>query len=305
MERMYDLLSISTKTILLAAALYACGPKSGETNPESGTTTQSTTDPTKGNSFIDPNPSQTEVYCTIDEFRNLVHHGTPSAHSEIAETTIQFTVGSYQAIVGEMPICIDTMGMVIHYGFDAEADTLSLAFSFACMTIDKDDMGWINTPDSPLYTIDENNKLSAVPTTLTEWRGSIGKAFKDNIVVDKYDHKKFQYIYKDIDPYMVYKFSQIDNLIEHNKLASTDWVEVVAIAEPIVWPKPDRGAYFSMRTCLVAKDATGRLINDTPPPAGSMYENRGSDLGSPCPVACGDYAVFMSKGVDIRSTCKP
>ncbi|MEZ4739098.1 MAG: hypothetical protein R2818_07000 [Flavobacteriales bacterium] len=253
--------------------------------------------------FPEPAVSAKELACAEAEFAGKVHYGTPAAHDTIIPTTIQFTVESYRAIAAGLSNCSDTLGMVIHYGFDPDADTLSLAFSFACMTIDKDDMGTINTPDQPLYIIDKAHKLIAVSGSLTAWRTAQGKAFRENIVVDKYDQDKFQNIYKDFDPYMVYKFSRIDSLIKHNSLKPTDRVEVVAIAEPEVWPKTDRGAYFSMHTCLVARTSAGRIIDDTTHVPAAMYAARGADLGSPCPVACGGYVVFLDKGVDVRASC--
>lgn len=303
MERMYNLVSVSFRTVLMAAALQACGPDQNEMDQKSEEPA-SRAEQEREAGFLEPNPPEKDVKCAITEFVNLVHHGTPSAHSKINVTSIRFTVESYQQAKASLSGCTETTGMVIHYGFDPVADTLSLAFSFACMDIDADGMGPINTPDSPLYVIDANRKLGPVTTTLKDWRDSVGKAFRDNIVVDKYDHDKFQYIYKETNGYMAYKLQQVDDLIAHNNLSKTDWVEVVAIAEPLFWPKPNRGADFSMRTCLVAYDSNGRMLADTNPPLGTPYQNRASDLGSPCPVACGDYAIFQDKGIDVRKPCK-
>lgn len=253
--------------------------------------------------FIEPRVIQSDLACAEAELNEVVHYGTPAKHQPLSPHTIQFTRQSYEEIRNDFTPgqCEpERSGLAILYGFDAEAHHVVCAFSFVCMDL-VNDIGPYTIPQTPLYTI-QNNALTATTMTLDQWWTGPGQAFQENIVVDRYDNDAFQFIYTDERPHMVYKLEQVDSLIADNHLGAADRVEVVLVAEPQAWSKLDRGALFSMKTCLVAVNGTGRLIGNES--NDGTYAMRGADLGSACPPMCTGIAVFQSKGVDVRASCK-
>jgi hypothetical protein len=256
--------------------------------------------------FLNDYVTEREVYCAEEEFKKIVGHGTTTNPDPIVTPAITFSVESFRELKADfMPSCNDTSGLVIHYGFDITGKTLSLAFSAVCIDL-KDDVGEYAIPETPLYVLDSNSKFIPAPQgSLTAWRAGPGKAFQEQVVVDKYDHKRFQLIYADKFAHMVYTFGQVDSLIIDNQLIASDYVEVVPVAEPERWSTMDRGADFSMKTCLVAVDRTGRRLKNTPhAPGEGKFKDRGSDLGSACPPLCDGWALFAKRGTDVRKNCK-
>ncbi len=252
--------------------------------------------------FIEPRVIASDLDCAEAELNAVVHYGTPAQHQALSPHTIQFTRQSYEEIRNDFtPGQCEPgrSGLAILYGFDPEAHHVVCAFSFVCMDL-VDDIGPYTIPQTPLYTI-QNNALTTTTMTLDQWWAGPGQAFQENIVVDKYDNNAFQSIYTDQRPHVVYKLEQVDSLIADNHLGEADRVEVVLVAEPEAWSKLDRGANFSMKTCLVAVDQTGRLIGNEA--NNGTYAMRGADLGSACPPMCADIAVFQGRGVDVRAGC--
>lgn len=291
--------------LALVCALSACGGTEQPSGSDPGTV-QKAGDQGAMAGLRLPQQAVTawELGCVTREFKGQVHWGTPAAHDTIELRTLRFTVESYRIQAAEL-VCLpeQTPGLVVHFGADAPNKTLSLAYSFVCMDLDSIDEGRYVLDDKICLT-DANDELDGSNMTLADWRSTIGKTFQDNIVVDKYDHDRFQYIYKDVDGHMVFKLRQIDDLIRDNALAATDHIEVVPIAEPLTWPKTDRGADFTMRVCLVALKGNVRQISDAPQGAGDgRFTKRGSDLGSACPPLC-DVVAFASSGVEVRKSCQ-
>lgn len=254
--------------------------------------------------FKHPYVTKTELECAEKEFTDMVHFGTPSVHTSIAKDTIQFEVGSYNDLKATIDTCQHTPGLVIHYGLDSASKALSFAFSAVCMHLSGIE-GTYSIPSAPLYVLDAGGKFDAtVFTDLNAWRNGPGQYFQDNIVVDKYDNGSFQAIYANTDGHMVYKFDQIDALISDNGIGANDFVEVVPVAEPEKWAKVDKGADFSMKTCLVSRADNTRLIDVGPGPGSpGQFKLRGTDLGSACPPLCGGAVLFATEGVDVRKSC--
>lgn len=248
--------------------------------------------------------SKKELSCVEQEYADHVHWGKPHAHQQLTSAIIRFTEESYRKLesgftCGEG----ETPGLMIRFGADSENKALSLAYGFVCMNLDDNGKGTF-VEDDKLYVINEDDSLVGSTSSLSDWQAAQGKAFQDNVLVDKYDNKAFQYIYKDYRGHTIHKLSEINDLIAHNELAGTDFVEIVPIAEPRIWPKYDQGSEFTMRTCLVAvKAGSRRITDDVPPSPASRLTDRGTDLGSVCPPLCLSV-TFPAHGVAIRKSCK-
>jgi len=245
--------------------------------------------------------NKAELGCVEKEYDSHVHWGTPLVHDVLTPTTIRFTKASFQEMAGEFE-CSGTAGLMIHYGANDANKTLSLAYSMVCMTLDEEEEGTYGE-DIHLYVTDSAGSLVKFGFATSIWQDEQGKDFQENVVVDSYDDSLFRYIYKEINGHSIHKVTEIDELIEHNELVDTDFVEVVPIAEPLVWAKTDRGAGFIMRTCLVAvKDNSRRITSDPQTPPNGRLTDRGTDLGAVCPPLCNDVA-FPQYGVAIRKGC--
>lgn len=294
----------------VAALFLACNTPGPQVPiPQQEKDTSVVVDPAKkSRSFRDSQVKADELACAVQEFNTKVHVGTPADHAALAPTTIQFTVGSYNAFkAANQASCDGVPGMAIHYGLNAATNQLSFAFSFVCMEL-VDDIGPYSVPNAPLYVPTQQNgwALATGALILSTWRSSLGQAFKNRIVVDEYDNNAFQNIYTNTFSHMVYKLSQIDVLIEDNHLGEQDWIEIVPVAEPEKWSIQHRGALFSLKTCLVAKNETGRMVsNDEASPGDGVFRMRGSDLGAACPPLCNNMAVFTAHGVALRNGCPP
>jgi len=191
---------------------------------------------------------------------------------------------------------------MIRFGADATNKTLSLAYTFACMQLDENGKGTF-AEDEKLYVINMDDSLIEYTSPLPDWQAAEGSAFQNNVLVDKYDNNAFQYIYKKDPGHSIHKLSEINDLITDNELAETDFVEIVPIAEPRIWPKYDQGSEFTMRTCLVAiKTNTRRITDDAPSSPGYRLTDRGTDLGSVCPPLCLGVA-FPTIGLAVRKSC--
>lgn len=287
--------------LLLCFTLVACG---GGTNPEVPTT--STTTDSAAIAITLPNSAVTakELACVQKEYVEKVHWGTPASHSGLTAKVIRFTVASYNQLMNATNCGNNKkVGLMVHYGANASEKALSFAYSVVCMELDGNNEGTY-TMDSVISVIDSNDRLVAAPIGISQWRQTVGKVFQENIVVDKYDNNRFQYIYRDTYGHITFTKEQVDDVIAHNALGGTDHVEVVPIAEPLVWPRTDRGADFTLRTCLVGQKDGIRRIDDVVQPAGAgVFAMRGSDLGSACPPLC-DVVAFPSSGVAVRASCQ-
>ena len=249
--------------------------------------------------------TEQELGCLQAEFVSHVKWGDPMDPEAVTTTVpLRFSVGSFRNRLAAVACDSgEVVGLMIHFGADASKRELSLAYSFACMTL-VDDEGEF-TMSGDLLVTDEKEALVSYGGSLEHWRAGPGLAFKENILVDQYDDDRFVKRYMDEWGRMLYRASEIEQLIDDNGLSSTDLVEVVAVSEPLAWVTTNIGGDFTMRTCLVAvKDGLRRINNVPHGPGVPELSFRGADLGSACPPLCGPRVAFPTHGVAFRPGCK-
>ena len=252
--------------------------------------------------------TKSELYCGEQEFDSLVHWGNPATHVPMTGSIPRFTVGSFQALLPNQSCSgNEELGFLVRYGADNGA--LKFAYRFVCMTLqnvqgtDEGNFTEIDPGNDAMYEVDGSEDLQP-GQSVKAWNDGYGLGLQNNVVVDKYDHNRFQKIYQTDAGFAVHRVSAINALIADNSLQEEDYIQVVPIAEPLSWPQAHRGADFSIHTCMVAfdKQLNERVIDSDPVPTRPL-EGRGSDLGSACPPMCYDHLAFPTTGINMRSAC--
>lgn len=216
---------------------------------------------------------------------------------EITDTL--FSIASFEKAIKENE-CTGTerMAAMVHFG-RTDDPLLTFAIQFVCLEEYAKDLYRVQEMPAQYYLIEEE-ALVLQETDITEWIEEYGDRYSDHVMIKRSTDSDFDEYLSGYDVTSVlYPMDRLLRLVEANRGGGT--VSIVPIAEPTERIEIAVNKYIEnhFKHGIAWRPA---IVDDQPHL--EEFENRATDLGSPCPTYCPErVVVFLEQGLERHTIC--